>query len=100
MKAKLILDAILAMKDMEDVTYTTEPEVWAGKLNRLATARIELQIELGMLNVEVGKKLVAWLEHHKGGDNLNWERVDHPYAKATPLYSIESEDGQVKETAL
>ena len=28
----------------------------------------------------------AWIEHHKGGDNLNWESVDHPYAKATPLY--------------
>lgn len=28
---------------------------------------------------------VAWIEHHKGGDNLNWERVDHSYAKATPL---------------
>lgn len=30
----------------------------------------------------------AWIEHHKGGDNLNWERVDHPYAKATPLYKL------------
>lgn len=30
---------------------------------------------------------VAWIEHHKGGDNLNWERVDHPYATATPLYA-------------
>ena len=29
---------------------------------------------------------VAWIEHHKGGDNLNWERVDHAYAKATPLF--------------
>lgn len=29
---------------------------------------------------------VAWIEHHKAGDNLNWDRVDHPYAKATPLY--------------
>ena len=29
---------------------------------------------------------VAWIEHHKGGDNLNWEEVNHPYAKATPLY--------------
>lgn len=28
---------------------------------------------------------LAWIEHHKAGDNLNWERVDHPYAKATPL---------------
>jgi hypothetical protein len=30
---------------------------------------------------------VAWIEHHKGGDNLSWETVDHPYAKATPLYT-------------
>jgi hypothetical protein len=30
---------------------------------------------------------VAWVEHHKGGDNLNWEEVNHPYAKATPLYT-------------
>lgn len=29
---------------------------------------------------------VAYIEHHKGGDNLTWEPVDHPYAKATPLY--------------
>lgn len=30
---------------------------------------------------------VAWIEHHKGGDNLSWEQVNHPYAKATPLYA-------------
>ena len=30
---------------------------------------------------------VAWIEHHKGGDNLNWEEVNHHYAKATPLYT-------------
>jgi oligoribonuclease NrnB/cAMP/cGMP phosphodiesterase (DHH superfamily) len=29
---------------------------------------------------------VAWIEHHKAGDNLNWDQVDHSYAKATPLY--------------
>lgn len=29
---------------------------------------------------------VAYIEHHKGGDNLTWDRIDHPYAKATPLY--------------
>lgn len=28
---------------------------------------------------------VAWIEHHKAGDNLNWEEVNHLYAKATPL---------------
>jgi hypothetical protein len=30
---------------------------------------------------------VAWIEHHKAGDNLNWEREDHSYAQATPLYT-------------
>ena len=30
---------------------------------------------------------MAWIEYHKGGDNLNWEEVNHPYAKATPLYT-------------
>jgi hypothetical protein len=30
---------------------------------------------------------IAWIEHHKGGDNLNWEEVNHPYSKATPLYA-------------
>ena len=29
--------------------------------------------------------IVGWLEHHKAGDNLNWERVDHPYAQADAL---------------
>ena len=32
---------------------------------------------------------VAWIEHHKGGDNLNWGEVNHSYAKATPLYHIQ-----------
>jgi hypothetical protein len=35
----------------------------------------------------VNSKPVAWIEHHKAGDNLNWEQVDHPYAMATPLYT-------------
>jgi hypothetical protein len=30
---------------------------------------------------------VAYIEHHKGGDNLRWEEVNHEYAKATPLYT-------------
>jgi hypothetical protein len=27
---------------------------------------------------------VAWIEHHKGGDNLEW---DNPGGKCTPLYT-------------
>ena len=43
---------------------------------------------------------IAWIEHHKGGDNLNWEEVNHPYAKATPLYAHpmrELSDEEIKE---
>jgi len=35
-----------------------------------------------------GLRPAAWIEHHKGGANLNWEEVSHPYAKATPLYDM------------
>lgn len=38
--------------------------------------------------VPVELPVVAWLEHHKGGDNLNWEQVDHPYAKADALVKL------------
>ena len=38
-------------------------------------------------NSEAAPEPVAWVEHHKGGDNLNWEPVNHAYAKATPLYA-------------
>lgn len=30
---------------------------------------------------------VAWIEHHKGGDNLNWGPIDWPGHPATPLYA-------------
>jgi hypothetical protein len=42
---------------------------------------------LAELDREEGQEPVAWIEHHKGGDNVDWHRVDHPYAKATPLYA-------------
>jgi len=28
---------------------------------------------------------VAWIEHHKGGDNIGWDEIEHSYAKPTPL---------------
>ena len=28
---------------------------------------------------------VAWIEHHKSGDNLNWDEWNHLNAPATPL---------------
>ena len=42
---------------------------------------------------------VAWIEHHKGGDNLNWEEVNHPYAKATPLYTHPMRELSAEEIA-
>jgi hypothetical protein len=30
---------------------------------------------------------VAWIEHHKGGDNLSWDEIEHSYAKPSPLYT-------------
>jgi hypothetical protein len=35
---------------------------------------------------------VAWIEHHKAGDNLNWERIDRCRIKDTPLYRKDSHD--------
>lgn len=52
-------------------------------LSQAEWRQVSAQAKIG---VRVGEP-VAWIEHHKGGDNLNWERVDHPYAKATPLYT-------------
>ena len=53
MKAKTILDAILAMKAMDAIDYTTRPAVWATALTNLANARFELQYELGAVRVYV-----------------------------------------------
>ena len=53
MKAKTIIDAIISMREMDDVTYTTSPEEWARKLNHLQSAMIELQIELGQIGITV-----------------------------------------------
>jgi len=33
------------------------------------------------------QKPAAWIKNHKGGTNLNWDRVDHFYAEAMPLYA-------------
>lgn len=52
---------------------------------------VKLQNEIKRLQQRIAEleqrgEPVAWIEHHKAGDNLNWERVDHSYAKATPMY--------------
>jgi len=33
------------------------------------------------------QKPAAWIKNHKGGTNLNWDRVDHFYAEAMTLYA-------------
>ena len=38
--------------------------------------------------ISSGLVAVAYIEHHKAGDNLNWERVDHAYATASPLVRL------------
>jgi len=35
--------------------------------------------------VPVEPEIIGWLEHHKAGDNIGWEQVDYPYAKADAL---------------
>ena len=62
MKAQTILDAILAMRDMDAITYTTEPAVWAKALTKLYDARYELEAELGAVGVEIEKpsEVQAW----------------------------------------
>jgi hypothetical protein len=37
-----------------------------------------------MENLQDTNKPVAWIEHHKGGDNLVW---DDPSGERTPLYT-------------
>lgn len=49
----------------------------------------DLQIDLAKYK---NQEPVAWIEHHKAGDNLNWEEVSHSYAKATPLYTNKFEE--------
>lgn len=53
MKAKIILDAILAMKDTDRLGFMTPPETFAHTMNRLASARMELEIELGRIGITV-----------------------------------------------
>ena len=59
-------------------------EVWAKKCLSDAYFAITA-IEQALAQPE--QEPLAWIEHHKGGDNLNWEEVNHSYAKATPLYT-------------
>lgn len=55
------------------------------------SAAIDIATALGWEPKQEQDEPVAWIEHHKGGDNLNWEEVNHPYAKATPLYTKPSQ---------
>ncbi len=63
---------------------------WAtcsNAVNKESLHRIADALQLAIAAQPTGAS--AWIEHHKGGDNLNWDRVDHPYAKATPLFTAQ-----------
>jgi hypothetical protein len=70
----------MALEALEESLYAT-----TDKSQFLAFEAITA-IKQAFAKQEQGEP-VAWIEHHKGGDNLNWEEVNHPYAKATPLYT-------------
>ena len=70
---KQALEALESFREISD--FTPAQAVHAITALRTAIAEAEKQ------------EPVAWIEHHKGGDNLNWEEVNHPYAKSTPLYT-------------
>ena len=71
---KLALDALNSMKETlaehEEPTTFNEDEAITAIKERLAQP--------------TEQEPVAWIEHHKGGDNLEW---DNPGGKCTPLYT-------------
>jgi oligoribonuclease NrnB/cAMP/cGMP phosphodiesterase (DHH superfamily) len=73
--------ALEALKDNQHLVADNERHAYVMEYNSI----IE-KLEEALAKQEQGEP-VAWIEHHKGGDNLNWEEVNHPYAKATPLYT-------------
>ena len=76
----------LALEALEEyasvVTSVNDPNTWikvadGGKPAREAITAIKAALE-------AKGEPVAWIEHHKGGDNLVW---DDPSGKRTPLYT-------------
>lgn len=74
-KAITVIKEALAQQEGQS-NYCLQCEALSRELAALKAQQSNEQVEP-----------VAWIEHHKGGDNLNWEEVNHPYAKATPLYT-------------
>ena len=69
------------------------------KLSYLPSERYVAELEAELTELREFKKRVmvlnpvAWIEHHKAGQNLNWEEVNHNYSKATPLYDLKGIKG-------
>ena len=74
-----------ADKDKPDAICDRNGQVALAMCKKCGKAEIEL--DEPCVKPQPEQEPVAWIEHHKGGDNLNWEEVNHPYAKATPLYT-------------
>lgn len=100
-RAKYLKDLALYTEPLQRSVIQADEELIreaAAELSRLTVANAELgslcderfneiaQLSRRQPSEETGKA-VAYIEHHKGGDNLQWDRIDHPYAKATPLYT-------------
>ena len=56
MRAQTILRAIVAMRAADSISYATPPEKFGNTLGHLMAACIDLEIELGALNIEVQEK--------------------------------------------
>ena len=53
MKAQAILGAIVAMHQADRLSFMTDPALFAHVLHRLASARMELETELGKVGLTV-----------------------------------------------
>ena len=76
----------LRVADLEAVEKMRDEEI-ASLREAHGTALVERDALQARIAESVKQEPVAYVEHHKGGDNLTWERIDLYYAKATPLYA-------------
>ena len=53
MKAKYIIDACVAMKDLEGVTYSTPADAWARLIVACMEARCALIAHSGITDIEI-----------------------------------------------
>lgn len=77
-----VAEAIIA--DLQAVA--AKPEAVPRGFNAYASILYHLT-ECLRSAVATSSPAVAFIEHHKGGDNLTWDPIHHPGRPATPLYS-------------